>query len=317
MTSCLRSYCLSIGLFSMCASMAFGQEVMISPNLDSGVDWTVVADADTEFEFGFDYSRFGLPEAQPGQGTTGLRMAANIADGAAAVISATPNGLALSGQYTVEYDFWINYNSSGGTTEFIGGFAGFDVSAGNPRSGAGFLGDSDGDSARDFRLYKDSNEQFVDSGQYNSGLMNNNGGLANGGTPDPLLVAAFPGQTTPAAQGDGAVFDPTNVIVTALDGTLGYAWHKMLIAVDSDAGTANFAIDGFEIGTIDSNIGDAVGLTGGIALTYADLFTSVSSKPEFSFGVFDNLVVTQVPEPSNMALLAVSLLGGMCLRRRR
>ncbi|MCA9183902.1 MAG: PEP-CTERM sorting domain-containing protein, partial [Planctomycetales bacterium] len=65
---------------------------------------------------------------------------------------------------------------------------------------------------------------------------------------------------------------------------------------------------------IDNSVGTAVNLSGKVALGYADIFTSVSNKPEFSFGIFDNLVVTQVPEPSSLALL---LCGLPLLARRR
>jgi hypothetical protein len=289
----------AVALLTLCPMVAMSGVVFTS-DLDDGTGWTIVADADTSSEFGFDYSPFGIPSAPNGSGTTGLRMAANIADSAAAVISATPDDVQLTLPYMVQVDFWINYNSSGGTTEFIGGFAGFDATVGNPRNGAGLLGDSDGDSARDYRLYKDASEQFVESGQYD---------IPSNDNSDPVLEAQFPGQTTPAAQGDSNNFDPTNTIVTAPDGTLAYDWHTLLITGNPAAGTANIQIDDLSIGTVDSSVGDAVDVSGGIALTFADLFSSVSTKPEFSFGVFDNLVVTQVPEPSTLALL----LGGIGL----
>ena len=50
------------------------------------------------------------------------------------------------------------------------------------------------------------------------------------------------------------------------------------------------------IGTIDnSNGGDVVNMTGKPAVVYSDLFSSVSDTPQFSFGVFDNFVVEQLP----------------------
>ena len=307
--------CLLALTFGIVPACLTAQDVVFTSDLDDGAGWSIVADDDTASEFGLDYSRFGIPSAPNGGGTTGLWMAANIVDpGEAAWISATPDDVTVSGRYAVEFDAWVNYNSSGGTTEFIGGFVGFDAAAGSPRSGAGLVGDSDGDSSRDYRLYKNANEQFVESGQFDIPSNNNS---------DPALMAQFPGQTTPAAQGDAANFNPTNVIVTAPDGTLGYAWHRFTITVDSDAGTANFAIDGFSIGTVDASIGNAVNLSGGIALTFADIFSSVSTKPEFSFGVFDNLVVSQLPPATEVPIaplpVAVGLLvaGVLALRRRR
>ncbi len=282
------------------AMVSLAPAQLFTSTLDDGTGWGIVANEDTDFTFGFDYSPFGIPPAPNGTGTTGLRMAANLVDpGAPAGISAYPEGLDLSGQYQVQVDFWLNFNSSGGTTEFGGGFVGFDPTAGSPYSGAGFLGDTDGDTGADYRLYKDGNLQDIASGQY---------AIPSNDNVDPVLQAQFPGQTTPAAQGDAAVFNPTNVIVTAPNGTLGYGWHTLTIDVDSGAGTAKVAIDDFDIGTINSNVGDPVSLTGPFALTFADLFNSVSTKPEFSFGVFDNVVVTQIPEPSSALLALCGLL---------
>ena len=280
-----------------------------TPDLDNEAGWTIVGTSDTAYEFGFDYSKFGIPSPPNGEGTTGLWMAANITEGVDSRISATPDAGSFSGQYEVQFDFFLNFNSSGGTTEFGGGFVGFDPAAASPFSGAGLIGNTDGDSPRDYRLYKDVNEQFIESEQYDISSQDN--------SEDADLMAKFPGQSTPAAQGDAAVFNPTNAIVTAPDGTLGYGWHTMKINVDSGAGTANFLIDDFSIGTINSNVGDAVNLEGQVALSFADIFPSVSTKPEFSFGVFDNLTVTQVPEPSSALLSIVGLIGLLRLRKKK
>ena len=58
------------------------------------------------------------------------------------------------------------------------------------------------------------------------------------------------------------------------------------------------------IGTIDnSNGGTVVPMEGDIALVYADLFSGVATAPNFAFGVFDNLVVKMVPEPSSLLMV--------------
>ena len=295
---------LAVALLGLVSHTASAQ--LFTSTLDDGTGWGVVADPDYEVTFGFDYSKFGIPAAPNGTGTTGLRMAANIVDPAAvAVVSTYPESLDVSGNYRVEVDMWLNFNSSGGTTEFGGASVGFDPAAAAALNGASLLVDTDGDTARDFRLYKDGAEQFIESGQY---------ALPSQDGAHPDIAPLFPGQTTPAAQGDSSVFDPTNVIVTAADGTLAYAWHRLSIDVNEGAGTATFMIDDVTIGTIDNSVGTAVNLSGKVALGYADIFTSVSNKPEFSFGIFDNLVVTQVPEPSSLALL---LCGLPLLARRR
>ena len=61
-----------------CTSASHAQ--LFTSDLDDGTGWGVVADEDTEYSFGFDYSPFGIPAAPNGTGTTGLRMAANIVD---------------------------------------------------------------------------------------------------------------------------------------------------------------------------------------------------------------------------------------------
>ncbi|MCP4190889.1 MAG: PEP-CTERM sorting domain-containing protein [Planctomycetaceae bacterium] len=292
-----------------------GKAEQYTPDMDNEAGWTIVGSPDTAHQFGFDYSKYGIPAPPNGGGTTGLWMAANISEGAVASISASPKDISMVGDYDVQFDFYLNFNSSGGTTEFGGGFVGFNPNAGEAFSGGGLLGDSDGDSSRDYRLYRDTNELSMDSGAYAISSQDN--------SLDPALQAKFPGQTTPEAQNDPNVFNPTNTIVTAPNGTLGYAWHTMEINVRNiPCGglgcpqTAKFSIDDFEIGTIESSAGLLSNLDGQVAVTFADLFTSVSTKPEFSFGIYDNLKITQVPEPSSALLSLVGLLGLLGLRKK-
>ena len=105
----MKAYLAPITL-SLCFAMAVachGQTY--TPDMDNGADWTIVADEDTSFEFGFDYSKFGIPSSPNGDGTTGLWMAANlVAPGAPQTLSATPNGISMSGKYEVKFDFWLN-----------------------------------------------------------------------------------------------------------------------------------------------------------------------------------------------------------------
>ena len=287
-----------------CLPLASVHAQLFSSDLDDGAGWGVQADADTSYSFGFDYSRFGIPSAPNGSGTTGLAMMANLTaeqPDAGATVSVYPEGQSLSGQYRVAVDMWLNFNTSGGTTEAGGMSVGF--APGSTVNGASFLGNTDGDSGSDYQLFADGVELDLDSGAYAISSKDH----ANAAD----LMAQFPGQTTPAAQGE-APFDPTNVIVTAADGTLGFAWHRLIADVDSDAGTAKFSIGDFEIGTV-----SGADLSGGLALTFRDPFGSVASKPEFAFGVFDNVSVTQVPEPASMVLAMIGVLGLGVFRRRR
>ena len=276
-------------------------QVIFSSNLDSGDGWAVVADDDSDVEYGFDYSPFGIPSAPNGDGTTGLKLSANITDQppGASSISAYPVDVNLTGQYQVKFDFWLNFNSSGGTTESGGVMVGFDP-AGGPLNGAGYLGNTDGDTNNaDHLLYLDGVALDHDPSVY---------AIPSREAGD--IADLFPSNSTPEAQ-SMAPFDPTNVIVSTPGGTLGYAWHTLTADVDTDAGTARITVDDVEIGTV-----TGVSSSGTFALTYRDPFNSVSTKPEFSFGVFDNVVVSQVPEPNSAIAMLIGL-GCLAIRRSR
>ena len=285
------------------ASATAAQAQLFSSTLDDEAGWGVVADNDTSYTFGFDYSPFGIPTAPNGTGTTGVAMMANLTDadpGAGATVALYPQDLALTGKYRVEVDMWLNFNTAGGTTEAGGLSVGY--TSDSTLNGASFIGNTDGDSGTDYQLFADGAELDIDSGAYS---------ITSQDHVAQDLMDQFPGQTTPAAQGE-APFNPINTIVTAANGTLGFAWHRVVADVDADAGTATFSIGDFEIGTV-----SGVDLAGGLALNYTDPFGSVASKPEFAFGVFDNLQVTQVPEPSSALLALLGCLGLSFVRRRR
>ncbi len=282
------------------AAPAYGQ--LFSSSMDDGAAWAVNGTDDTAATFGWDFTTMGIPPS-PGGSTTGLKLEANMSSGSAQKIVATPIGITAQGQYTVEFDFWVNVNGPlplGGTgsTEFIGGGVGYDgVSA--ERNGALILIDGEGGSSRDYRMYKDTSEQFVASGQYDVDTNNNSG---------TDLSAFFPSLAPPQFQQDN--YPQQTGMIAA--GSGGFAWHHMLITVNGGAGTANFSVDGLSIGTLDTNIGNPVATTGAVQVMYADLFSSVSDNPELSFGVIDNFTMT--PEPASLTLLA---LGGLAVLRRR
>ncbi|MCP4192083.1 MAG: PEP-CTERM sorting domain-containing protein [Planctomycetaceae bacterium] len=269
---------------AMCLSSAEGQVRTVVDMHDENA-WTVVQDPDAIAEFNFDYSIYGIPKPpNGGDDTRGIRMAANIDSGVSSAIAASPNDLVVTGQYTVAVDLWLNYYADiakVGTTEFGGVFVGYDTNMG-VFNGAGLLGDTDGDSGTDYRLFKDANLQLLESGQYDLESLDHT---------NPDLVDMFEGMDVPAEQLNDDVFDPPNEDGFAPDGALGYAWHTFVAEVDTDEGTANFSIDGLSIGTIDATLGDEVVLEGGVALMMTDIFSSVAPVPEFAFAIFDNLVV--------------------------
>lgn len=263
---------------------------------DDGSSWGVTENGDTTITWQFDYSELGIPSAPNGEGTTGVRLAANVSGddpGGGSAIAISP-GLDLSGQYQVQFDFWFNYHINGSTEEG-GGAVGFD--AAGPLSGYGLRVNTDGDSGTDYKMFTPESNLAIDSGVYSIPSLN---------AQDPAntdIQAAFPSQTAPAAQGT----DYTNP-----DGTFAFAWHTMTIDVDTGAQTANFSIDGFDFGTLTG--GD---YSGDIALLFTDPFGSVAGDADLAFGVFDNVSVTQVPEPSSNILLLVAGLATLLVRHRR
>jgi len=289
------------GLIALAPAAALASE-LFSSDMDTGAGWTIRDQADTAYTWGWDFTTMGIP-ASPGGSTTGLKMEANLSASSPAYIWAVTDQT-FSGQYTVEFDFWINsigpFPAGGsGSTEFAGGGVGR-ADGLYSLNGAAILIDGDGGSTRDWRLYKDGSEQFVASGQYDVDT-NNNSGVD--------LAAYFPGQAPPAYQQTAYPGVQTGNVA---DGAAGFAWRHMVITVDSAAGTANYAVDGLSVGTIDANIGNTVAMDGHAQLVYADAFSSLSGDNTLTFGVFDNFVIT--PEPTSLASLAVA---GLLLLRRR
>jgi len=263
---------------------------------DDGSAWTVTENGDTTITWEFDYAELGIPSAPNGDGTTGVRLAANVTaedPGGGSAIAISP-GLDLSGQYQVQFDFWLNYHINGSTEEGGGAIA-FDGSA--PLAGTGLLVNTDGDSGTDYKLFEPSGNLGIDSGAYAIPSLN----AQDAG--NTAIQAAFPSQTAPEAQGTG---------YTNPDGTFAFAWHTMTIDVDTAAQTANYSIDGFDFGTVSG--GD---YSGDIALVYTDPFGSVSGDANLGFGVFDNVSVSQIPEPSSHIMMLAGVVVLLMFRRKR
>jgi hypothetical protein len=297
-------------------------DLEFSYNMESGAAWTVNGTADTASTFNYDYSADGIPEAPNTAGgdaaTRGLKLEANISSGTVSEIVATPTGVRFSGVHTIEFDYWINANGpfpagGGGSTEYIGGGAGYDgVTAG--RDSAVLLVTGEGGASRDYRMYKNTGEQWPASGQYAAGTYSGSNNAA-----DPYYLGTFPGGL--AAPLSQQTAHPQQTGTTGA-GAHGFAWHHMRIEVDPDAigvgvtadpGVTMFYMDDLLIGHIDnSNGGTVVDMTGNVECMYGDLFSSVSDNPALSFGIIDNFYAT--PEPASLALLA---LGSLALLRRR
>ncbi len=306
-------YGFAVAAAAMTASSA-SAAVLLSDDMSTNANWGVVGTADSAATFGFDYSTVGVPMAPGAANTLALKLEANNGDlltGAESIGAVSTANFA--GTYQVSYSFWANYTGpldtgGSGSTEFIGGAIGHDGVTNALDSGANLIWTGDAGSGTDLRAHKDgvllaTAAQLPKYG-YNAAFINaNHDGIAGAGL--------FPSVGAPAAQ--LALF-PGQINFTR-PGSAGFAWHEAVITVIG--GAATFHVDGIRVVTVDQTVGQGNGAystSGKVGLLYADLFSSVAGIPAVSFGLFTNVVVTDVPEPASLALMG---LGGLMMLRRR
>ncbi|MEN1679301.1 MAG: PEP-CTERM sorting domain-containing protein [Planctomycetota bacterium] len=294
---------------ALVASPAAAQ-VLFSDDLSDGTGWGVNAfgDGDHLATFGYDYSVDAIPEAPNnlgGTATTGVKLEANIVDpGAAAGFTIYPIGQSFSGEYQLRFDAWMNYDldtrlngGAAGTTEFIGGGIGYDSTTPDIGVGAQLIATGEGGSGSDWRAFADgtflANEDMV-------------AGSRNGFVP--YYADFLPGVPAPAGQfqletGPGVAGSP------------GFQW--ITFEINTANGKSRMLIEkpgGDQL--IITNIDLPYTSDGNIGIYYADLFSSVTTSPFYTFGIVDNVVVTQIPEPTTAGLAAITL-AGVAARRRR
>jgi PEP-CTERM motif len=127
---------------------------------------------------------------------------------------------------------------------------------------------------------------------------------------DPYY-AVFGGVTAPAQQ--QALYGSQSG--TTATGTLGMAWHDMLIEKSGD--NVSWYVDNLRIATV-----PIAGATLGGENIFFGMFdinaTSSSDPNDFlNAAIFDNIRVDLVPEPSSVALCGLAMAGLVARRRRR
>lgn len=284
-------------------------------------NWTVnkgPATTDAAADFFFDYSTVGIPSAPNSAGTTrGVKLQANQSSGIFGGLSVSPLGQSFAGSYKLTFDMWLSFNGPapvGGSGSTQLGGAGIGTSGtvaqwpGGVQDSIWFASTADGNSSSDWRAYSPAapTSYTAASGVYAAGT---------GTSPDARnqshpYYAGFGNVTAPAAQ---LLLYPQQTGNT-LVGSAGWAWHE--VSILKSGGTVTWTVDGLLLATV--NASDDTANTGeNILLMYSDTNGTSSSDVNdvnLLFGLFDNVQVTLVPEPSSLALLG---LGGLALLARR
>ena len=286
--------------------------------------WRSNGPGGTEATFNFDYSTVGIPSAPNSvAGTTrGVKLEANIPPtGVFNGLSVSPVGQAFTGDYTLRADVWQNFNGpfpAGGNGSTQMTWAGIGTTGTNTQfpggswQGIGFAASGDGGTAQDYRVYIPPGSPpgaplAPETGAYAGGTQV---GVRN--NTDPFYAnAGFGSETAPQDQID---LFPQQAGATA-PGTQGMAWHVWEITKIGN--TVTWTIDGVRIATAD--VADAPFAGENIFLGQFDINATSSTDPNarnLLFGLFDNVVVTVVPEPGALSLLGLAGLAGLRRRRR-
>ena len=301
-------------------------QVLFSDSLDSPSGWTINSGPGTAnlATFGFDYSTVGIPAAPNSGGSTiGLKLQANRPGGGALTgISVSPTGQSFSGDYQLRFDMWLNapgaatvpgFPAGGaGSTQLTGGGIGTAGSSAQWVGGAYdslfFMGTGDGGAAQDYRVYPVANLASPTTGFYAAGTTTTPD-IRNAADP---YYASFGGVSPPAAQ--TALFPQQNG--TTQVGSLGFEWHD--VAITKTGNTVSWDIDGVRIATVDTTGLPAFG-GGDILLNQSDINngTTDAAGDPLLFGLFDNVRVVAVPEPSTYALFGLGALGLLFRRKKQ
>jgi len=277
--------------------------------------------SDQASDFFFDYSTVGIPSApnSTGGSTRGMKLQANQTNGIFSGMSVSPNGQGFTGNYTLKFDWWANFNGpfpggGSGSTQLstfgIGTSGTVAQWPGGIQDSVWFAATGDGGSSADWRAYSSAaGTSYADtSGVYAAG---NASGSRNNSN---AYYAGFGGNAAPAAQ--LALF-PQQTGVTAV-GSAGMEWHQ--VQIEKAGNIATWTVDSTLIATVDLS---TVTLGGGnIFFGHSDINATSSTDindVNLLFTLVDNVRVCDntppVPEPATMALSALGL--GIIARLRR
>lgn len=273
--------------------------------------------------FGYDYSLVGIPPA-PGSGgtTSGLKLEANYAGGAGGGISVSPTGLALSGDFKISMNVWLNApgpfpaGGSGSTqmATYGWGTAGTSAQHYNARDSIVFGTTGEAGASQDFRIYPNGALAANQSPLYAASAFTDPMNIddADSRNHPHNYYAGFGGDSPPAAQ---ALLFPQQTGETVV-GATAFAWRDVVIKKKGDIVT--WYMDGLLLGTVDASTVPTLGGSN-FFLGQSDINAGSSADAQarnLLFGLFDNVSVEAIPEPSGLALVVLCATSA-CLARKR
>lgn len=301
-------------------ALAPAQAIIWSEDFDTDVsaNWTVNnGPSDEAHNFFFDYSSVGIPSAPNATGSTtrGVKLQANLANGVFSGMSVSPTGETFSGDYILKFDWWANFNGpfpaggNGSTNLSTFGIGTAGTSAqwpGGVQDSIWFAATGDGGSSIDWRAYSPAAPTGYTpaSGVFAAGTDTSPDARNN---THPYYVG-FGGETAPAQE----LLFPQQSGATAV-GSAGMTWHQ--VEIMKAGADVTWTVDGVLIATVPVSADGTP--DGNIFFGHSDINATSSTDPNdvhLLFTLIDNARVTEVPEPSTLALLS---LGGPALLARR
>ncbi len=288
------------------------QVVFSDLNMTDAANWNVNASQlspPTAFDyvanFGVSYtSTLGVPQDPFSSSTTAAQFKINETSGEQAGVTASPASLSLPANFTMTFDMWLNYNSGGFTTGStqVGSYGITQNATTTQWAGVGggqLFGEiTDNGSATDYRGYNAGSS--IGATPFVAGSQNETASYYTG---------LFPSVSVPA--GETAL--DANQYGSSYAGTISFQWVE--VNVSYIGGVLSESINGNPIASYSTaSVGSDIFL-GMYDINNGSAGTSGLADQNYT--LFDNVVVTEVPEPTTCALAILGGSGWFLARLRR